>query len=97
MAATSIRTTYALDAETVARLERLARDWKLSKSAVLRKLIREAEPAAGAHDADPRLAALHALQRLNRLSPRQAEEWARETRRERAASSQERLARLGQS
>ncbi|MGH9479641.1 MAG: ribbon-helix-helix protein, CopG family, partial [Terriglobales bacterium] len=37
MASTIIRTTYALDADTVTRLDRLARAWKLSRSAALRK------------------------------------------------------------
>lgn len=53
----------------MARLDRLAREWKLSRSAVLRKLIREREPEE-ASGPDPRLAALKRLQAsTHRLTP----------------------------
>ena len=85
MAATIIRTTYALDAETVSRLDRLAREWKLSRSAALRKLIRERQPQE-ASGPDPRLAALERLQAsMRRLSPAAIRKWEKGIQAERAA------------
>lgn len=84
MAATSIRTTYALDAETVERLERLARHWSLSKSATLRKLIRDAAQP----EAEERLAAWRELQHsMAGLSPEQAKAWVSDIRSERRAAT----------
>src|SRR3989475_649664 len=50
MAMTTIRSTYALDVETMQVLKRIAHKWKLSKSEALRRAIRAAErrkPRAG--------------------------------------------------
>ena len=43
MAITTIRSTYALDVETMQVLERIAHRWKVSKSEALRRAIRAAE------------------------------------------------------
>ena len=84
MAITTIRSTYALDVETMRVLERIAHRWKVSKSEALRRAIRAAEgqkpPAA--NDA---LRALDRLQRSLRLTPAKA--WARQARTERRRSS----------
>lgn len=88
MASTVIRTTYALDADTVARLDRLAKAWKLSRSAALRKLIREREPERRRTPAE-RLAALRALQASSkRLGRARIEQWLREIREEREAGTE---------
>jgi len=85
MASTTIRSTYALDVETVRTLERIARRWKVSKSEALRRAIRAAADQPGrSHDA---LKALSELQRSLGLSRERARNWAREARRERRASS----------
>jgi len=42
MAVTTIKSTYALDVETVRELEEMARAWKVSKSEALRRAIRSA-------------------------------------------------------
>ncbi|MCI0546463.1 MAG: ribbon-helix-helix protein, CopG family [Candidatus Rokubacteria bacterium] len=84
MAITTIRSTYALDVETVRALERMAQRWKVSKSEALRRAIR----AAAAAPAPLRGEALHALDRLQRalaLTPAQARAWAARTRTERGA------------
>ena len=80
MASVTIRSTYALDAETVERLERLARQWSVSKSEALRRAIRGADrqPATEA-----RLAALDALQASMDLTDRKAEAWIRRVQQER--------------
>jgi predicted transcriptional regulator len=39
MAPTSIKSTYALDVETIRKLERVAARWRVSKSEVLRRAI----------------------------------------------------------
>lgn len=80
MAEPLIRTTYALDAATVIRLDRLARRWGLSRSAALRKLVREAE----APSAQDRQAAWQRLR--GSLSHATAEAWRRALRAERAAA-----------
>ena len=86
MATTTVKTTYALDVETVRALEGMARRWGVSRSEALRRTIRAAahEPAPGA----PRtLAALNALQRSLDLSPDAAERWKRQAKRERRTAS----------
>jgi len=86
MAITTIRSTYALDVETMQVLERIAHRWKVSKSEALRRAIRAAEgqkpPAT-----DDALQALDRLQRALRLTPAKAKAWARQARTERRRSS----------
>ena len=84
MATTTIRSTYALDVETVRTLERIAQRWKVSKSEALRRAIRA---AAGEGDAGDALAALDRLQGALELTPTRARSWARRARQERRASS----------
>lgn len=76
----TIRTTYALDVATVQRLDRLARQWGLSRSAALRKLVHEAvEPRSGERRA--------AWQRLRgSLPPAAAAAWRTRLRQERTAA-----------
>ncbi|MGH9481547.1 MAG: ribbon-helix-helix protein, CopG family [Terriglobales bacterium] len=90
LASPTIRSTYALDPETVERLARLARRWNLSRSATLRRLIREAE-AALPPEPDPRLAALRRLQALSRMTSQQRADWQRAIRLERRARDRKRL------
>jgi translation initiation factor 2B subunit (eIF-2B alpha/beta/delta family) len=85
MATTSIKSTYALDVETVRTLERMARSWKVSKSEALRRAIRAA--GQDLQPEEPAIAALDALQRRLRLTPAKAEGWMRAARRERRAAS----------
>lgn len=84
MASPTIKSTYALDVETVRTLERMARSWRVSKTEALRRAIRA---AAGDLEGDPAIAALEALQRRLRLTPDAARHWTRAVRNERAASS----------
>ena len=86
MAMTTIKSTYALDVETVRALERMAQRWKVSKSEALRRAIRAAasERPPGATDA---LQALDRLQRSLRLTPAKAKAWATTSRLERRAWS----------
>jgi hypothetical protein len=86
MAKMSIRTTYALDAETVEALERMAGRWRVSKSEALRRAIR----AAAASDPRGSTEAVRALEELQRsvaLTRRRAETWARRSRAERRSAS----------
>jgi predicted transcriptional regulator len=80
MASSAIRTTYALDEETVNKLAQLARRWNVSKSEALRKAIRAADAEL---PGDDRLAALDALQASVKLSPKAAASWAHQVRDER--------------
>ncbi len=86
MATTTIRSTYALDVETVQALERIAQRWQVSKSEALRRAIRA---AAGEQPATARKAldALDALQQSLKLTPAKARAWARQARAERRAWS----------
>src|SRR5215813_3848270 len=61
MATTVVRSTYALDVETVRALERIAQAWRTSKSEALRRVIRAAAGEA-VPESDP-LKALDGLQR----------------------------------
>jgi hypothetical protein len=84
MAIPRVKSTYALDLETVRALDDLARRWGVTKSEALRRLIRSAAEAARADGSGP-LAALEALQDSARLSRARADAWAREVRAEREA------------
>jgi predicted transcriptional regulator len=84
MASTVIRSTYALDEDTVRRLDALADGWNVSKSEALRRAIRAADVQEGA---SARLKALQALQRSMKLTRAKADRWLAEVRRERRAST----------
>ena len=87
MAAPIIRTTYALDVATVERLDRLARRWGLSRSAALRKVVREAEEP-GAVERE------RAWQRLRgSLAATEAAAWRRRLHQERRAADPSRRRR----
>ena len=77
--------TYALDEETVRRLDDLARQWNVSKSEALRRAIRAADAMAAAPD--DRLEALDELQASMRLTRTRAQTWVRELREERRRST----------
>ncbi len=89
MASMTIRSTYALDPETVQTLERLARRWNVSKSEALRRAIR----AAGGRQREPgsALRALDMLQHSLKLSSAQSRKWVSEVRRSRRAAFSRRL------
>ena len=94
MAITTIRSTYALDVETVQTLERIAQRWKVSKSEALRRAIRAAaaDDRTSANDA---LAALDRLQRSLKLTPTKARAWANKARTDRKEASARAEARQG--
>jgi len=70
---------------TMQALERIARQWKVSKSEAIQRAIRAAaeQPPPDAGEA---LRALDQLQRSLKLTPSAARAWARAVRREHAAS-----------
>ncbi len=86
MARTSVKSTYALDVETVRKLERVAARWGVSKSEVLRRAI-DAVAREQAAAAPSPLEALEELQKSLKLSPAGARRWSREVREERLVSS----------
>lgn len=88
MATTTIKSTYALDVETVRTLEQLAERWKVSKSAALRRVIRAAAEE-GRPEPNRALAALDQLQRALALTPARAGAWMRRSRAERRAWSRQ--------
>lgn len=81
----TIRGTYALDVDTVRRLEDLAREWGVSKSEALRRAIRAAAEAG--RQPATKLALLDRLQQTAGLSERQVEEWVGAVGTERRRSS----------
>jgi predicted DNA-binding protein len=86
MAKMTIRSTFALDPETVEELARLAERWQVSKSEVVRRIVHTAaviDETDAAYDA---LAALEELQKSLALTEEQADEWIRQIRGEREAS-----------
>ena len=90
MATMTIKTTYALDAESVRTLERMARRWGVSKSEVLRRAIRGAAAQTG--DDGDTAKALDRLQRATALTAARAGAWARRNRTGRRAASARREA-----
>ena len=85
MATTTVRSTYALDPETVGLLERLARQWAVSKSEALRRAIRAAAERSGPDERAARVAAWRQLQKGVGLTPARARVWARQVLAERRA------------
>jgi predicted DNA-binding protein len=80
MAKKTIRSTFALDPETVGNLDRLATKWGVSKSETLRRVV---EAAALAEDVDTSadaVAALRELQERFALTPEKTEAWLRQVR-----------------
>jgi gamma-glutamylcysteine synthetase len=91
MATMTIRSTYALDVATVEKLERLAKQWGVSKSEALRRSI---QAATANHTAAPEpLQAFEALQRSLKLSKAGAKQWVRTVQATRRASSSQRMRR----
>ena len=86
MATLTVRSTYALDVDTVRALERIARRWKVSKSEALRRVIRSAAQQTGTEHNEG-LQALDELQRSLGLTTVEARGWATRIRTERRASS----------
>jgi hypothetical protein len=85
MAKMTVRSTFALDRETVDSLDRLARRWDVSKSEALRRVV---NVASAVEDIDASSDALHALDELQRilgLDEERAEAWIRRIRHEREA------------
>lgn len=58
----AIKSTYSLDPPSLATLNRLARHWKVSKTEVLRRALRQAAQQESISP-EERVAALHELQR----------------------------------
>ncbi len=86
MAMLTVKSTYALDPETVRTLEEMARRWGVSKSEALRRAIRAAAKEAPCEEKDA-IKALDELQQSLALSPTQARAWASRAKVERRAVS----------
>lgn len=89
MATPLVKTTYALDLETVRTLDELARRWEVSKSEALRRAIRASATLSPSPASEP-LRALDRLQKALRLAPRDAERWSASVRVERRAGARRR-------
>lgn len=76
----TIRSTFALDPETVATLDRLAEKWGASKSETLRRVIEAAARVEEVDASADSVAALEALQERLSLTAEKTEAWVRETR-----------------
>ncbi len=80
MAKITIRSTFALDPETVEKLDDLAKRWGVSKSEAFRRIVRAAAVVEEADRASDALAALEELQERLALDKEQVEAWLRELR-----------------
>jgi ribbon-helix-helix CopG family protein len=85
MAKMTVRSTFALDPETVDSLDRLARLWEVSKSEALRRIVNTASVVEEIDAASDALAALDEVQQLLGLDEDKAEVWIRRIREERVA------------
>jgi hypothetical protein len=92
MATQTIKTTYALDVETVRTLERIAHRWRVSRSEALRRAIRAAAGDDAGSAGGP-VEALDALQGSLGLNTASARAWANRVRAERWTSAARRRAR----
>ena len=57
-----MKSTYSLDIETVETVEKLAADWNVSKTEVIRRAVRQAAEQQSARTPESRLESLRALQ-----------------------------------
>ena len=89
MATMTVRGTYALDVESVRKLEQLAKKWGVSKSEALRRSIHSA--ASNQLAVRDRLQAFRALQQSLGLTKSRAAKWEQRVRAERRSSSAKRL------
>jgi predicted DNA-binding protein len=78
MAKMTIRSTFALDRETVAALDCLAERWGVSKSEALRRIVEAAARVEEADTSANAVAALEELQSRLALTPEKTEAWLRE-------------------
>ena len=85
MATVTVKSTYSLDVDTVRKLEDLAKRWRTSKSAALRRAINAAAKQADSIDNEG-LDALDRLQSLLALDQETAGLWADQVRQERRAA-----------
>ena len=83
MAIMTVRSTFALDPETVRRLDEVARQWGVSKSEALRRAIRSAA-GSGAPERQ-KIESLTKLQDSLGLTRKSADAWIDNVRRERKA------------
>jgi hypothetical protein len=90
MATTTIKSTYALDVETVGALDALARRWNVSKSEALRRAIRASAVAHAVNGPPEPLQALDELQKVLALAPAAAARWSSRVRADRLAGSRRR-------
>jgi hypothetical protein len=89
VARVTIRSTYALDVETVRALERMAKRLRISKSEALRRAIQGAAREAGSAETDDVAAimALDQVQEALKLTRGQADAWVRRVRVDRRSAS----------
>jgi hypothetical protein len=78
-----VKSTYVLDVETAESLDRLARDWNVSKSEALRRVIR----SAATPSAPDRVAVFRQLQKSVALGRAETDAWVKRQRAERRAIS----------
>lgn len=78
MAKITIRSTFALDPETVEALDGLAAAWDVSKSEALRRIVQTAALIEETDAASHALAAFEELQERLALTPEKTEAWLRE-------------------
>jgi len=86
MAKMTVRSTFALDPETVEALDGLAERWAVSKSEAIRRIINAAAKVEEMDAASDALAALGELQEILDLDEERAEAWICRVREERDAS-----------
>ena len=86
MAGEKVKATYSLDVETVRDLERMAKRLKISKSAALRRAIRQAADS-GPRAGEDQLSALDELQQSLDLAPEDLRDWEEKNRELRRSSS----------
>lgn len=90
MATPTIKSTYALDVETVGALDALARRWNVSKSEAMRRAIRASAAAHAVTVAPEPVQALDELQKALALGTAAAARWSNQVRADRRAGSRRR-------
>jgi predicted transcriptional regulator len=76
-----LKSTFSLDEESIAKLQRLARKWQVSKTEVLRRALHQAAQREAAHSPEAKIATLHRLQKQFAEAGVDFERWKRDTKR----------------
>lgn len=77
----ALKSTFSLDAESIERLQALARKWQVPKTEVVRRALQQASANESTLSPEQKIATLHRLQKRFADAGVDFEKWKRDTKR----------------